>query len=336
MEINKIVEKDFSGAISIRKNGKQILLKSYGYADIANKRENNIDTKFPTASAGKVFIAAAILQLIEMEKLHFSDTIGNILSFDLKEIDKNITIEQLLNHTSGIPDYFDETTMSDYDELWCDYPNYKIRCSSDLIPLFINKQMMYKPGEKFQYNNTGYVVLGLIIEQIMNCKFDKYLAEHIFMPCKMNNTGYYELDRLPKNCANAYIWDDIANEYYSNIYSVDVKGTGAGGAFTTVKDISLFWDNLFLGKLITNRMLDKMISVQASDDSNYYGYGIWLKRNDNGYYVPWIQGNDPGVSFISSYDKSNCENITIVSNMGNNVWEVERKILSGKMASNGV
>ena len=143
-------------------------------------------------------------------------------------------------NTSGIPDYFDESVQTEYSELWTDYPNYKIRKSTDLIPLFVNKPMMYPAGEKFQYNNTGFVVLGLIIEQISCISFDTYLLENIFNPSGMLNTGYFEFDRLPEKCANAYIYDDVQQEFYTNIYSVDAKGSGAGGAFTTVLDIDHF------------------------------------------------------------------------------------------------
>ena len=232
MNIENIIGSNFNGIISVRKNNEVIFQKPYGFADIINKIPNEIDTKFATASAGKVFVAVAILKLIEKGKLKLNDCIGNILDFDLKEIDKNITIKQLLNHTSGIPDYFDESTMEEYADLWQNFPNYKIRKSIDLLPLFINKPMMYKAGEKFQYNNSGFVVLGLIIEKITGLLFDEYLNENIFLPCKMNNTGYYELDRLPAKCANSYIYDNVRNEYYTNIYSVDAKGTGAGGELT--------------------------------------------------------------------------------------------------------
>jgi CubicO group peptidase (beta-lactamase class C family) len=206
MNIDKIIGKDFSGVILVKIYNKIIIQKAYGYADIANKIPNELDTKFATASAGKVFVAIGILQLIEKNIINLDDPIGNILDFDLKRIDKNITIGQLLNHTSGIPDYFDEKVMDEYAELWNDFPNYRIRKSMDLVPLFIDKPMMYKPGEKFQYNNTGFVVLGLIIEKVTNKLFDKYLLENIFGPYGMENTGYYELDRLPKKmCKLIYL-----------------------------------------------------------------------------------------------------------------------------------
>jgi CubicO group peptidase (beta-lactamase class C family) len=326
MNIEKIVEKDFSGVISVKINNEIIIQKAYGYADIANEIPNEIDTKFATASAGKVFVAVGILQLIENSKINLNDTIGNILDFDLKKIDKNITIEQLLNHTSGIPDYFDESTMDEYAELWIDFPNYKIRKSMDLVPLFVDKPMMYKVGEKFRYNNTGFVVLGLIIEKIINQSFDKYLSKDIFEPCGMGNTGYYELDRLPKKCANSYIYDKRQQEYYTNIYSVDVKGTGAGGAFTTVIDVKKFWNKLLGGKLLSNDLLEKMLSLQSCSDKGYYGYGIWLEKTGEKTFEPWFQGSDPGVSFISTYNRKKEINITIVSNIGNNVWEMKRKI----------
>lgn len=328
INIKEAIPSDFRGCISVRKEGEIIFSTSQGYRDLPNEIPNTIDTKFPTASAGKVFVAVAILQLIEQGKLSFDSKIGDILSFDLHSIDKDINISQLLNHTSGIPDYFDELVMDDYDELWTDYPNYKIRKSVDLLPLFINKPMMYEKGERFQYNNTGYVILGLIIEQITNKPFDQYLNEVIFTPCQMKNTGYYELDRLPSKCANAYIWDDERKEYYTNIYSVDVKGTGAGGAFTTVSDVERFWDALISHKLLSAEMTNKMLSVQATSPHNeIYGYGVWFRKYAPDYLLPYFTGCDPGISFISVFCREKNITITIVSNYCDDVWDIRNRIL---------
>lgn len=321
VKIDEIMGNDFSGVVSISKNGKSIFKSAYGYADLPNERRNKVDTKFGTASAGKAFIAVAIMKLIEEGKLRFDSCIGNILDFDLKQVSKKVNITQLLNHTSGIPDYFDESIMEEYAELWADFPNYRIRTSADLIPLFINKPMMYEPGEKFQYNNTGYVVLGLIIESITRVPFDEFLSNAIFKPCGMGNTGYYELDRLPANCANAYILDERRNEYYTNIYSVDVKGTGAGGAFTTVDDIESFW--MQIGNVVSKQSVSKMLSSQV--ESGEYGYGFWLRTSDGKEPYPYFQGSDPGVSFISSFDNAGLF-IAITSNFGNNVWRIHREL----------
>ena len=103
------IPKDFCGVILIKQKGKVIIEEAFGYADVPNKRPNRLDTIFVTASAGKVFTATGILKLIERGKLGFDSTIGDLLDFDLKQIDPAITVRQLLTHTSGIPDYFDES-----------------------------------------------------------------------------------------------------------------------------------------------------------------------------------------------------------------------------------
>lgn len=232
-----ILNEGFRGCVQISKDRKLVFSRAFGYADLSNKIPNTLETRFATASAGKVFVGVAILQLMESGILHLHDTIGRLLPIDWHKIDREITMEQLLTHTSGIPDYFDESIMKNYQDLWKDFPNYKIRKNTDLLPFFIHKPMMYPRGEKFQYNNTGFVVLAMIIETVTGKPFDLYLESHIFQPCGMHSTGYYELDCLPAKCAGNYIFDKEKNRYRTNIYSVDVKGTGAGGAFTTVGDI---------------------------------------------------------------------------------------------------
>ena len=335
MNISTLIDPEFSGVVSVAVDGRSVFRGEYGFADKANRVPNRIDTRFGTASAGKVFVATAILGLIEKGDLRFDSTIGEILKFDLKAIDPGITVRQLLNHTSGIPDYFDESVMTDYEELWVDLPNYRIRKSSDLIPLFIEKPMMYGKGTRFQYNNTGYVVLGLIIEELTGKPFDVYLNEAIFDPSGMTDTGYYELDRLPARCAFSYIFDEERQEFRTNIFSIDAKGSGAGGAFTTAPDVEKFWAALICGSLICGSsicgssicgssirsdLVGEMCRPQV--DEGIYGYGLWLL--DGG--VPSFQGCDPGANFITSYDRSNRRSITILSNIDFDVEELHEKI----------
>lgn len=326
MNFDSLIGDGFRGCCMIEENGKPLLVKAYGFADLPNRVPNETDTKFSTASAGKVFVAVGILQLIEKGMLHFHDTIGDLFDFDLNKIDGNITIEELLSHTSGIPDYFDESVMSEYEELWVDFPNYKIRSNRDLLPLFINKPMMYPHGSRFQYNNTGFVMLAMAIEKITGISFDEFLKENVFAPCGMKHTGYYELDRLPAKCAANYIYDRQNNSYRTNIFSVDAKGTGAGGAFTTVNDISSFWKNLLSCKLLSPEMTENMMT-NHSGDARCYGYGIWLDWQGEGF-TPYFEGCDPGVSFISRYDRQKKSIITLVSNYGDNVWQLMKKLQS--------
>lgn len=332
MNLEALIDAGFRGCIQIAVHGRTVFEKACGYADLPNRIPNDSSTKFATASAGKVFVAAGILQLIEKGKLNFNDTIGDMLDFDLKAIDRNITIKELLTHTSGIPDYFDESVMEDYEDLWRDFPNYKIRSNRDLLPLFLEKPMTYPHGSRFQYNNTGFVVLAIIMESITGAVFDEWLEDHIFAPCGMTSTGYYELDRLPAKCASNYICIAQDQTYRTNIFSVDAKGTGAGGAFTTVGDIRRFWDHLMSGRLLSPEMTADMIR-NHSGGAQCYGYGVWLKKQ-NGVYSPYIQGSDPGVSFISSYRKENETVITLVSNYGDNVWQLH-KMLAAELENRG-
>jgi CubicO group peptidase (beta-lactamase class C family) len=326
--ILNIIPQDFSGAVLVSKHDAVLFEKGFGFSDIPNQIENTIGTKFQTASAGKFFVAVGIMQLIEAGRLALNSRIGDLLDFPLHQIDRNVTVRQLLNHTSGVPDYFDESILSEYADLWVDLPNYRIRTSKDLLPLFIEKPMMYPAGEKFQYNNSGYVLLGLIIEIVAGQLFDEYLREKVFRPCEMRDTGYYELDRLPAQCANAYIFDEAKQEYYTNIYSIDVKGTGAGGAFTTVVDVERFWKKLLSGGLLSIATLREMFSVQSYNKDDYYGYGVWLEKLGETVIHPFFQGSDPGVSFISKHHPESGLRVHVVSNKGDHVWRLAAEIES--------
>lgn len=330
MNIKEMIDSNFRGNVYIVQNNAVLCESETGFADLANEVPNTLETKFASASAGKVFVAVGILQLIEKGKIKFDDTLGTLLDSDLHSIDVDVTVEQLLNHTSGVPDYFDESVMDEYEELWIDYPNYKIRHNGDLLPLFIDKPMMYPKGEKFQYNNSGYVLLAMIIEKVTGMYFDQYLKKNVFDVCHMDSTGYYELDRLPSKCANNYIYCKDTKDYRTNIFSVDVKGTGAGGAFITVKDIINFWRGLLENKLISKESVTKMLSKQSGDgndaEEGYYGYGVWLIDNPYGKDYAYFQGCDPGVSFISEYNPNNGMISVIVSNYGDNVWKEMRKV----------
>ncbi|MEE1251431.1 MAG: serine hydrolase domain-containing protein [Lachnospiraceae bacterium] len=327
MGLEETINQNFRGNVYIVQDDKILCEKASGFADFANEIPNTIETRFASASAGKVFVAVGILQLVEQGKIKLSDTLGNLLTIDLHHIDADVTVEQLLTHTSGVPDYFDESVMEEYEELWLDYPNYKIRHNSDLFPLFIDKPMMYQKGEKFQYNNSGYVLLAAIMEEVTGMYFDQYLAVNVFERCGMKSTGYYELDKLPAKCANHYIYCEDTKEFRTNIFSVDVKGTGAGGAFITVKDIVNFWKGLLEGKLLSKELVSSMFHKKSGNAKDgFYGYGVWLVDNPKGEDMVYFEGCDPGVSFISEYNPNQGIISVLVSNYGDSVWKEMRRL----------
>jgi CubicO group peptidase (beta-lactamase class C family) len=166
----------------------------------------------------------------------------------------------------------------------------------------------------------------MIIEKITKMDFDKYLKLNIFDVCNMTSTGYYELDRLPAKCANNYIYCEATNDYRTNIFSVDAKGTGAGGAFITVLDIIKFWNGLLSYKLLSKDLTQEMLSIQSGNhEESFYGYGVWIRPDNN---IPYIQGSDPGVSFICECNPITNTISVLVSNFGDNVWDEMRKIRS--------
>jgi len=330
MNEQNLIGDDFRGAVLIARGDEVLFERAYGERDLANEIPNDMDTKFATASAGKIFVAVGILRLIEEGRLRLTSTLGEVLPMDWRAIDASITVGELLTHTSGIPDYFDESVMTEYEELWRDFPNYRIRSNRDLLPLFIDKPMAFERGACFAYNNTGFVVLAMMIERLTGEVFDAYLERSIFQPCGMRNTGYYELDRLPARCAMNYIFDEERHQYRTNIYAVDAKGTGAGGAYTMLHDIRRFWDALLHGKLLSEEMTARMLSRQSGDEDDVYGYGVWLAPTTEGY-DPYIQGCDPGVSFISRFGRATGTVLALVSNFGDDVWAK-----AGALAADGV
>jgi Beta-lactamase class C and other penicillin binding proteins len=322
IDLNIAVPEDFRGCVSVTRADEVLLEKAQGYAKLTDCVMNTPETRFATASAGKSFVAVGIMALVEQGLLTLNTELGSVVKIQLGNIDPHVTVEQLLRHTSGVPDYFDEETQDDYAALWYDFPSSRIRTSSDLLPLFADKQMQYKPGERFKYNNSGYVLLGLVIEALCGIPFDEYLRQAVFAPCGMARTGYYELDRLPEGCADSYIYDSAKGEFYTNIYSVDAKGTGAGGAFTTVRDICRFWDGLYGGSLVSSKTLEIMFTPRSGSN---YGMGFWLKKHVGGT-IPQMEGCDPGVSFVSCREPDGTV-ITVVSNFGDDVWSLKRKIV---------
>jgi len=306
------------------REGEVLHSQAYGFADIANERPNLIDTRFPTASAGKALVAVGILRLVADGRLTLDSRLGDLLTIDLQAISPDVTVRQLLNHTSGIADYFDESEMDDYAALWADFPNYRVRSGADLLPRFAGLPMKSNPGERFAYNNAGYVMLGLIIEAITSQSLDAYLSQAVLAPAGMTASGWFELDRLPGNCANAYIIDEDTGDQRTNIYSVPAKGLGDGGAFLTVGDVERFWTTLHAGDLIPPSLMSEALSVQAAGidedgDAENYGYGFWLGGNEG--QVPFFTGEDPGVAFMSSRDADGLL-IVIASNTGDDVWEI--------------
>ncbi len=230
----------FSGAVLVVKDGDEIYKNEFGFSDFKNKKLINDSTVFYLASVSKQFTAYAVLLLIEDVKFSLSDFIGEYIK-GLPPDFHYLTIEQVLAHTSGMPDWFGKSLYKEG------------LTNQDIFNWLIDQKLLYIPGTKYNYSNSGYILLSMLIEYVSKSSYSKFLEENIFLPNKMNNTFVREIntDRFP-NQANGY---DLSDQ----IYDYDLFTSGAGGIYSNIKDIYKW--HLFLLK-------DTLIS--KNPDSKFY------------------------------------------------------------------
>ncbi|MFC6463694.1 serine hydrolase domain-containing protein [Marinilactibacillus sp. GCM10026970] len=316
-------ELGFFGNIRVIQNGECIISRQYGYANMAEKIPNKAYTRFGIASGCKIFTAISICQLVEQGKLTFDTKLRDCLSIDFPHFDPSITVHHLLTHTSGVPDYFDEDVMDDFEELWIDRPMYHIRNLKDFLPMFQYEKMVDKVGSDFNYNNTGYVLLGLIIEAVSGMIFSDYVEKHVFEVAGMNDSGYFSLDKLQANVATGYVEEEDGT-WKSNIFSIPAKGGSDGGAYVSVEDMERFWKALMNHQLLTKTMTDTLLKPQVhEEDDFYYGYGGFMKVNDQEVIKYAQLGYDPGVNYHSVYYPNENLSIIVCSNKSSGAFDLQ-------------
>ena len=219
----EVIQKEiqFSGSIFVENREAVLADASYGYANRAEQLDNQAGTRYGIASGCKLFTAVAICQLVEEGKLSFDMSLQQCLDVEFPNFNERITIHHLLTHTSGVPDYFDEEAMDDFEELWIEQPMYHIRRLQDFLPLFQHRHMKFVPGERFHYNNAGFILLGLIVEKVSGLVFTDYVQTQIFQKAGMMDSGYFALDALPAKTALGYIECEDGT-WKTNIYSLPV------------------------------------------------------------------------------------------------------------------
>lgn len=328
VKVENIIKKhnNFSGVVFAQEKGKTVLESGFGYSNRSELIPNTIDTRFGIASGCKLFTSIAIGQLVEKGIISFDTYLKDCIDISFANFDADIKISHLLTHSSGIPDYFDEEVMDDFSELWKDRPMYNIRQPKDFLSMFQNRNMEFEPGEKFKYNNAGFIVLGLIVEENTGMKFAEYVQKNIFEPCEMIHSGYFPLDQLPKGTAYGYIKDKSGN-WKTNIYSLPIIGGPDGGAFTTVKDLSKLWKGIFDYRVLSKKVTDEMLKPHIQVNENfYYGYGIWIIKEGKDIFKYYIMGEDPGVSMMSSIYPKRDTNVTVIGNTEFGTWDIAQEI----------
>lgn len=317
----RILEKEnyFSGVVLIAKGDKTIYKHAFGYANMADKIPNKANTKFNLASMNKMFTGLAIMQLAEKGKLSLHDKVGKYLpDFPNKLVADSVTIHQLLTHTSGMGNFWAE-----HDKL----AKEKFKTVSDYLPLYVHQELLFSPGKGFQYSNSGYMVLGLIIEKVSGLNYFDYVRTYIFEPSKMKDTDSYDLEEVIPNMATGYtMLSEKPGQWKNNMYSNIVKGTPAGGGYSTAEDLLRFslalQQNTILGKEFTK--LYSTGKVQYKEGS--YAYGI-VENFLNGQRMLGHTGGHFGIANeLMIFPESGYTIVILTNGEVENYWEVSNLI----------
>ena len=330
----------FSGVVLLQRGEEELFNQAYGYAIRSWKIENRIDTRFRIASISKMFTAVAILQLIEGGNLSLDTGVVDCLGLENTTIPKTVTVYHLLTMTSGIADWFDES--GDWEANWAalcrEYPIYLFRRNQDYLPLFVNHEQVARVGEGYKYNGAGYILLGLIIENVAGMPYFDYVREHAFVKARMNHSDFLALDGVYDEVAEGYmpITDTQENvvDWKKNVYSTTPEAAADGGATSTAGDLIRFSQALRQGSLLSIPMTEGILTpkVQQNDQrfrghTWMYGYGNMFILDDADQIVRYGHtGEEDGASCRLYYYLEQNLDVVILANQswaaGDLAWEI--------------
>lgn len=181
----------------------------------------------------------------------------------------------------------------------------------------------FAPGERFSYCNGGYVVLALIAERVAGMPFPELLRERVCVPAGMRDTEFLRSDELPDRTAVGYLPIDGVSR--TNVFHLPVRGSGDGGIYSTVADISAFWQSLIAGSIVSAGWVAETLRPRSDvpAESMRYGLGFWLHHSAD---TVMLEGCDPGVSFRTVHDPRSGITHTVISNNSDGAWPVTRRL----------
>lgn len=289
----------FSGTVLIARENETLFKKAYGFSDKRTMAANNVETKFNLGSINKIFTNVAVLQLADQGKLSLDDKLSKHLpELPLNGISNIVTIRQLLEMTSGLGNIeneeFQQTAKGSLREL------------KDYVKFFENAGLSFTPGSGKQYSNAGYILLGLVIEEISGMSYHSYVKENIFLPTGMYHTDFYTLDQNVPNLALGCTGvRDNWKKCESNIPMLPYKGNSAEGGYSTVDDLALFVKALRNGKLLSPKSTVYALTQQMPESEPTLPVKSGQLQ---------IQGGAPGVNCCLSYNAENDELIVVLGN----------------------
>jgi CubicO group peptidase (beta-lactamase class C family) len=300
----------FNGCVAILYHDTAIYQKALGIENIKSKKGLSNESVFQLASVSKIFTAIAVLKLKEQNKLSLKDKIDRYFpDFPYK----NITIENLLSHTSGLPNYL-------YFYYHLPKADSVVLTNQRVLNLLTQHKpaAYFKPGRLFQYNNTNYVILALLVEKLSGQSFQNFVKQNIFDACGMKNTCFFNVSDSMKNQAFAFDYrkHPIGTDEFDYV-------VGDKGVCSTAQDMILFSKNLFEGGIVSN--INEAIKPRVRTAfGRYYGFGFRINPNGGDtifFHNGWWHGNRSAFQ----YRKSDKTTLVILSNrLDKNVYQTTR------------
>jgi CubicO group peptidase (beta-lactamase class C family) len=316
-------EADFSGVVRVDEADRIALAKAYGAAHRGYGIANTLDTRFAIASGTKGLTALTVVSLIEDGLLEPSTPARSVLGEDLPLIGDDVTVEHLLAHRSGIGDYLDEEAAPDLESYLMPVPAHELATTEQYLAVLDGHETKFAPDERFAYSNSGYVVLALIAERAAGIPFHELVRRRVCEPAGMADTEFLRSDELPDRTALGYL--ATPGRSRTNVFHLPVRGSGDGGVYTTVADVSALWRAMFAGRLVSANWAAEMVRPRSTPLSGElrYGLGFWL---DPSTHTVVLAGSDAGVSFRSEHDPRSSSTATVISNTSKGAWPIARRL----------
>jgi CubicO group peptidase (beta-lactamase class C family) len=300
--LGRLVAADaFSGAVAVARDGVPFFTAAYGLADRAAGEPNRVGTRFNLGSMNKMLTAVAVAQLAQQGRLAVTDTLARVLpEYPNRAGAEQITVHQLLTHTSGLGDFFGPRYLEAKDRL---------RTPRDYFPLFADAPLAFAPGTGWGYSNAGYVVLGAVVERVSGQEYFDYVRAHVYEPAGMTRSDSFERDAAVPDLAIGYTVlpaaaGDLRPEMAfgpraENTPSLGVKGSPAGGGYSTVEDLLAFDRALrghrLLSPELTDLVLTGKVGTGLGPEAVRYAYGFEEAALD-GVRIVGHGGGGPGIS----------------------------------------
>ena len=314
---------EFSGVIRVSAGTSMFWEHASGYANRADRVPNRIDTRFGIASLTKSFTAAAICRLVDQGHATFDARVIDLLPAAKRPstLSEEVTLHHLLTHTSGIADYYDEVALGPeaFELVWAEHPSYRFREPIDFLPLFADLPPRRAPGgTEGSYCSAGYILLGLIVEELSDRSYSSYVETEIVAAAGMADSGFFAMDEVRERVAIGYVGSDDEG-WRTNHYAIPIVGGPDGGALSTVRDLEVFLRALATGVFFGAQTWAAMRRPHVHMEGLSYGYGLWMKETQRGWTVGGA-GADPGFSARAFRYPDLDLNVTM---LGNTIYETD-------------